>query len=401
MKRILILTALVVALQAKAQKKDDLLAYQVPYFTWGKGLGITSPDSAFLMNIRFRMQNRIGITTISGSDFSVNEVEARVRRLRLRLDGYLYNPKLTYVIQLSFSRGDIDFEDSGFPNIIRDAMIIYNFNRHFALGLGQTKLPGNRQRVVSSGDLQLPDRSIVNAVFNIDRDFGLQAYYRNRFNGFHYVLRGAISNGEGRNFNTAQKGVATTGRIELLPFGEFKNNGDYFEGDLAREPKPKISMGVTYSNNENAKRTGGKLGKFLYEARDIKTSMADFLLKYNGFALATEFILRDADNPITYDPANPTVQQHVFVGHGENYQASYVWKNNYEVVGRYSRVTPAQEIQTLDPLTQQVTLGVNKYLRGHRVKLQTEFTYETFTWLQATRPNSDGWIWRFQVEAGI
>ncbi|MFN8690511.1 MAG: porin, partial [Cyclobacteriaceae bacterium] len=170
MKRILILTALVVALQAKAQKKDDLLAYQVPYFTWGKGLGITSPDSAFLMNIRFRLQNRIGITTISGSDFSVNEVEARVRRLRLRLDGYLYNPKLTYVIQLSFSRGDIDFEDSGFPNIIRDAMIIYNFNRHFALGLGQTKLPGNRQRVVSSGDLQLPDRSIVNAVFNIDRD---------------------------------------------------------------------------------------------------------------------------------------------------------------------------------------------------------------------------------------
>ncbi|MFN8808969.1 MAG: porin, partial [Cyclobacteriaceae bacterium] len=84
MKRILILTALVVALQAKAQKKDDLLAYQVPYFTWGKGLGITSPDSAFLMNIRFRLQNRIGITTISGSDFSVNEVEARVRRLRLR-----------------------------------------------------------------------------------------------------------------------------------------------------------------------------------------------------------------------------------------------------------------------------------------------------------------------------
>ncbi|CAN0292944.1 unnamed protein product, partial [Phaeothamnion confervicola] len=325
------------------------LGSQVPYFTYGKGLGIMSPDSLFLMNIRFRMQNRVGMETISASDWEPDVIEGRVRRLRLRFDGYVYNPKLTYVLQLSFSRGDIDYEDSGFPNIIRDAMVIYNFNKHFALGIGQTKLPGNRQRVNSSGDLQLPDRSIVNSEFNIDRDFGVQAYYRNAIKGFNFVLRGAVSSGDGRNFNNAGtssttssdiavNGLCYTGRIELLPFGEFTNNGDYFEGDLAREPKPKVSIGGGFSNNENAKRSGGQLGKYLFESRDIETTMFDLLYKHNGWAFAGEFLRRYARDPITVNPDDVTAEQHVYAGNGQNYQGSYLFRSNYELVTRYSVV---------------------------------------------------------------
>jgi hypothetical protein len=383
------------------QSSEQSLEFHVPYFTWGKGIGITSPDSAFNLNIRFRMQNRFGFNTVSGTDLTVNEVEARVRRLRLRFDGYLYNAKLAYVLQLSFSRGDIDFEDTGFPNLIRDAMLIYNFNEHFALGIGQTKLPGNRQRVVSSGDLQLPDRSIVNSIFNVDRDFGIQSYYRNQISGFHFVLRGSVSSGDGRNFNTAQRGLAYTGRVELLPLGQFQNSGDYFEGDLSREPKPKISVGLTWSNNENAIRTGGQLGQFLFESRDIETFMADFLLKYRGFAFSSEFLNRMVTNPITTDPDDDTNVRYVYDGHGENYQASYLFRKDYEYVNRYSRVRPGPSIRTLEPQVQQFTLGLNKYLRGHRVKLQTEFTYELRSWMNNTAPDMDSWLWRFQIEAGI
>jgi phosphate-selective porin OprO and OprP len=81
------------------------------------------------------------------------------------------------------------------------------------LGVGQTKLPGNRQRVNSSGDLQLVDRSIVNAFFNIDRDFGIQAYYKNHINQFQYVLRGAISSGEGRNSLISDEGLAYSSQM--------------------------------------------------------------------------------------------------------------------------------------------------------------------------------------------
>jgi phosphate-selective porin OprO and OprP len=398
-----LLTGLVLitsVISASAQQTQGI-NQQIPYFTYGKGLGITSPDSMFLMNIRFRMQNRVGIVTSSPTDWDPEQIEARVRRLRLRLDGYVYSPKLTYVLQLAFSRGDIDFEDSKFPNIIRDAMVIYNFNKHFALGMGQTKLPGNRQRVNSSGDLQLPDRSIVNSEFNVDRDFGVQLYYRNKINGFNYVLRGAVSSGEGRNFNDAQNGLAFTGRIELLPFGEFTNNGDYFEGDLAREPKLKLSLAGGFSNNENATRSGGQLGKFLYQPRDIETTMLDFLFKYRGLALAIEYLQRYAADPVTTDETDPTQEQHVFVGNGQNYQGSYLFRSNYEIIGRYSVVNPANSINDIEPRLEQYTLGATKYLKGHRVKLQTEFTYAKDAWVLTNTDDHDYFIIRFQIEVGI
>jgi hypothetical protein len=370
-----------------------------PYFTYGKGLGITSPDSLFMLNIRFRMQNRLAFTSESESDLGIKSVEARTRRLRLRLDGFIYTTRLTYLIQLAFTRSDMDYDDTGFPNVIRDAMIQYKVNEHFSIGLGQTKLPGNRQRVNSSGDLQLPDRSIVNSTFNIDRDFGVQFYYNNALQGLNYVLRAAISSGDGRNITSSDRGLAYTGRLELLPFGKFTNGGDYFEGDLAREPKPKVSFGLTYSNNQNAIRTGGQLGKFLYQSRDIQTNMADFLLKYNGWSFAAEYLRRTAVDPITTNEDGD--QRFVYVGHGQNFQGSYLFKNNFEIVGRYSQVRPDSDIQTLEEKIQQYTMGVTKYIRGHRLKLQSDLTYEENTWLIGSNANHNNWQLRFQIEAGI
>jgi phosphate-selective porin OprO and OprP len=370
-----------------------------PYFTYGKGLGIISPDSLFMLNIRFRMQNRLALTSESEENLDIETVEARVRRLRLRFDGFIYTPKLNYVIQLAFSRGDMDFDDTGFPNVIRDAMILYSFTDHFSMGLGQTKLPGNRQRVNSSGDLQLPDRSIVNSTFNIDRDFGLQAYFNHHIKGFHFVIRGAISSGEGRNVSESDNGLAYTGRVELLPFGKFTNGGDYFEGDLAREARPKISLGVTLSANQNALRTGGQIGKYLYEPRDIQTSMLDFLFKHQGWSFAAELLKRDTRDPITVNQLGET--EHVYKGHGENYQGSYLFRNNVEVVGRYSIVNPHADIYTKRERKQQYTLGATKYIRGHRLKLQSDLTYEVNTWFLDASKNNNNWQLRFQIEAGI
>ncbi|HMQ00584.1 MAG TPA: porin [Cyclobacteriaceae bacterium] len=372
---------------------------EVPYFTFGRGLGIISPDSLFLLNIRFRIQNRVAFTTQSANDWEIESVEARVRRMRLRFDGYIYTKRLSYVMQLSFSRGDMDFEDTAFPNVVRDAMVLYAVNNKFTIGLGQTKLPGNRQRVVSSGDLQLPDRSIVNATFNIDRDFGLQLYYTNHINGFYYLLRGALTSGEGRNITSSDKGLAYTGRIELLPFGLFTNFGDYFEGDLMREPKPKLSMGLTHSENYGAIRAGGQLGKFLYDSRDISTSIADLLIKYRGFAMAAELLYRTTDNPLTFSDTGDL--RYVYKGFGETYQGSYLFHNNFEIAARFARVIPHNELQQYESETTHYTLGATKYLKGHRVKLQSDLTYETREWLLNANSNTDNFQIRFQIEIGI
>ena len=182
-----------------AQDNNDIKLSALPYYSYGKGLGITSPDSIFKLNIRFRMQNRF--TSLYNED-AEDGYEAMIRRLRLRFDGYVGDPSIIYVIQLSFSPNDVGaIEDGDNLNIIRDAIVFYRPDDHWNIGFGQTKLPGNRQRINSSGALQLTDRSINNSRFNIDRDFGLQVYYLNELQDkFSYNIKTAISTGEGRNW---------------------------------------------------------------------------------------------------------------------------------------------------------------------------------------------------------
>lgn len=48
-------------------------------------------------------------------------------------------------------------------------------------------------------------------------------------------------------------GLSYTGRLEILPFGNFTNYGDYFEDDLEREQTVKVSLAGGLSFNENAK----------------------------------------------------------------------------------------------------------------------------------------------------
>ncbi len=369
---------------------------EVPYFTFGRGIGILPADSLFSFNLRIRMQNRLGITALGGD---IEQIEARVRRLRLRFDGFVWRPEIYYVIQLSFSRGDLDWENTGFPNVVRDAMIFYKPGKKWQFGFGQTKLPGNRQRINSSGDLQFVDRSLVNATFNIDRDFGLQAAYTERwFLDFYTVLRGALSSGDGRNVLSTNKGLAYTGRIEVLPLGQFQKFGDYFEGDLLREPRPKIAMGFTYSYNAQTLRTGGQTGLPLFEPRNMRTWAGDFLLKYKGWALSSEWMYRKSENPLTIN--NLGEMRYVYVGFGHNHQLSYLWPNQYELAIRYTQMAPSLPIQEFEPGIQEFTLGASKYLRGHRLKIQTDLSY---TRLQPALTTGiiEPWTWRFQVEIGI
>lgn len=366
---------------------------EVPYFTFGQGIGIQPSDSSYSFNLRFRMQNRAGFTFEEGE---ATDIEARVRRLRLRFDGFVLNPRISYVIQLSFTRGDMDWENTQFPNVVRDAMVFYRLSEKIQLGFGQTKLPGNRQRVNSSGDLQLVDRSIVNATFNVDRDFGIQAAYtENPFGNTYVVFRGAVTSGEGRNILTTSIGLAYTGRMEVLPFGLFERFGDYFEGDLLREKRPKLSAGFTYSYNEQTLRTGGQIGSLLFEPRDMTTIASDWLFKYNGWAAAAEWMYRISDDPITTNELGDI--RFIYTGFGQNYQLSYIFPSNYELVGRYSRLVPESSIRELTPDLEQYTLGVTKYLNGHRLKVQSDITYEQ---RRGVAPG-ESLMLRFQVELGI
>jgi len=364
-----------------------------------------SKDSLFLLNLRFRMQNRIAMLTRSESDFRPDQFDARVRRLRLRFDGFVLSRKLQYYIQLSFSRADQDLETGTIPQTIRDAILYYNFNKNFYIGFGQSKLPGNRQRVISSGNQQFAERSIVNARYNIDRDFGLFGYYTLTPGAMEIRLKSAITTGDGRNALAINDGLAYTGRVEWLPLGPFKNNGDFSEGDLEFEPTPKISCSATWSYNHKAARAGGQLGAFLPEERNLNNVIVDFLFKYNGFALSSEYLYRNTDNPFFQTESGDRHLLIVPIGQGFNTQVSYLLRDFSEFSIRYASVHPSKTIGEYDPLRHEYLMGYTKYLNGHRIKAQLNAGYSSIDWRGFTpnRPDvfKSQWIFYAQVEFGI
>lgn len=376
---------------------DNFKISALPYYSYGKGIGMTSPDSLYQLNIRFRMQNR---ATFYEHDAKEETFDAQIRRLRLRFDGFVGNPHFKYALQLSFSPGDLGgaIHDGDNINIIRDAVVMYTPNKHWNFIFGQTKLPGNRQRVNSSGALQFTDRSINNAKFNIDRDFGFQAYYLNqKKDEFAYNIKTAISSGKGRNWSGESNNFALTGKIELYPFGNFKSNGEYFEGDLLREQSPKLMISAVAHKNYGAIKQRGQTGKALYEKRNIESYFIDAILKYNGWAAMGSFMKRATTNPLTTDGTKNSM---VFAGHGFDYQVSYIFKNNYEIIGRYSNQKVEKELYNNNlPHSNQYSLGLTKYIWEHAFKIQGEVSYDQYTY--KNQPNVNDIYVRFQIEIGI
>jgi phosphate-selective porin OprO and OprP len=364
-----------------------------------KGISFTK-DSLYSLNLRFRLQNRLGFRTESGENLGFEQTDFRVRRLRVRLDGFVFNPRIQYYIQLGFSKSDMDLDGGEVAQPIRDAILYYHFTPNFYLGMGQAKLPGNRERVISSGNLQFAERSIANSFFTLDRDFGVFAYYTLPTQGNAvYQFKGAITAGEGRNPSVGDRGLSYTGRMEVLPFGKFTNGGDYSEGDLELEPRPKLSLGASYNFNESGARARGQLGPDLYQKRDQSVFIADMMLKYRGWALLGEYFSRNASSPITYNQFGS--RQAVWVGTGQNLQLSKLISKQGELAIRYAQITPKQSIRNLETQREETTLGYTHYVGGHRVKLQGNLGYSWANNQPLLSQTANYWFGLFQVEFGI
>lgn len=372
--------------------------------TFGKGLfNLVGKDSTWSMKIATRMQFLAIANWDKGPDGDLINPESNflVRRARLKFDGFAYTPKLKYKLELGLSNRDIsgasEFTNNA-PRYILDAVVMWNFYENFELWVGQTKLPGNIERVISSGNLQQVDRSLLNSRFNIDRDQGVQLRHHFKLSkDFMVREKLAVSQGEGRNITSGNLGgYQYTARLEFLPFGTFQKKGDYSGSDLQREKKPKLMLAATYDLNQDAVKTRSNLGSFMandtgfYET-NISTVFVDAMFKYNGFSLMGEYAYRDADDPIAKNSDGTETGDVVQVGNGLNLQAGYLFKSNWEVSGRYTDIQLDETITGSSPES-QYTLGLSKYIVGHKLKIQTDISYLNVD------NGTDGLMYRLQFD---
>lgn len=378
------------------------LSAQVSYPSVEKGLTIKSADEKVKMGLSFRIQSLASYE--NNTDGTDSDMKGMIRRMRLKSKGYIYNPRFEYKLELALSNrdqgnGSNAAQNSSASNIVLDAVMKYHLSNNQQIWFGQTKLPGNRERVVSSMALQFVDRSNVNSRFNIDRDFGVQYRLNQTIGNVPLKIAAAVTTGEGRNIttNNEKSGLAYTGRAEFYPFGEFTKKGDYFSADLMREEKGKLAIGATYSYNKNTTRSRGQLGSFVYEldtngiatdnysVNDMSTLFVDAVYKYNGLSVAGEYAYRTLSQDISGFSS----------GSGYVGQVGYLFDNNYEISGRYTSVDLAKGQGPTSNVT-EYTIGVSKYIVGHKLKVQSDAAY-----IDDESNTLGNYRIRFQIEIGI
>jgi len=371
---------------------------------FGSGIKVMGADSSYYMKIGLRFQNlAVADWTLADGDDAPSDFDATalVRRSRLKFDGWAFNPNLKYKLELSLSNrdngggGDLD-EFGNAANIILDAMVEYKFYNNFAIKFGQTKLAGNRERVISSGNLQFVDRSRLNSRFTLDRDMFIQLS-NNHTIGDNFIIREMVSVGlgEGKNQLTGYNdGFDYTYRMEFLPFGKFQSKGDYIGSSIKREAKPKLSVGITYDNNQNAIRERGQKGSFIsdsdgnYIGKNLNTFFVDLMYKHKGFSLMGEYAdKRTSDgDPFVVDFEDNQIGK-FYTGTGLNIQAGYMFDSNVEFAVRYTDINAETSNDE-----EHYTIGLNKFFVGHKLKIQTDFSVIN----RDGRQNSA--LWRTQVD---
>jgi phosphate-selective porin OprO/OprP len=345
---------------------------------------LVGKDSTWSLKIGLRFQ------TLATSKWEVNngltnpQSSMLIRRARLKFDGFAHSQKLKYKIVRGFSNRDESGASeytSNTPRQILDAVLKWNFSGNLVLWAGQKKLPGNRERVISSANLQQVDLSLLNSRFNIDRDIGVQLrHHFNLTDTFLVKEIFSIAQGEGRNITTENiGGYQYTTRIELFPFGNFTSRGDYKGSDLKFEPNPKLSLGFAYDFNHKASKTASNQGSYMlhdtgFYSTNITTLFMDAKYKHQGFSFMAAYVNRNAAATLARNSDGSLTGNEVQVGAGLNLQTGYLVSKIVEVSARYTNIT--LDINSAEKGAEnQYTLGVSKYIAGHKLKVQTDVSY--------------------------
>jgi hypothetical protein len=332
-------------------------------FDIGKGFVVEKKDFA---RLELRVRGMF-LYTLEAADET--EHSFQVRRARFVTSGYVFGKENAYKMELALSPRDVSTTDGVVTTSpLLDLFFRFTYLRDLAIQVGQYKVPYNRERVVSSGDLEMVDRSIANAEFNLERDIGFDLRSKDFLGLDLFRYYAGIYVGEGRNtFALDDFGLMYLVRVEVLPLGLFD---DYRHGDLGRSPTPKLSIGLSYAYLDNGKRNQGINGKVPADGgvTDFHNAEADVLFFWQGLSVMGELFFRDGARNI---PAGAPEVELARDGYGFMIEPGYVVPViPLQIVTRFSRVAPLGTSSLAR--ASEAGAGLNYYFVDHAMKLQAD-----------------------------
>src|SRR5690554_5014837 len=360
--------------EQEEEKKDELKVYA----ELGRGITVDGGEAVSL-NLGARVTLRYELEPRPEPEANTSELAHRlsVPNLRFGLGGHLIRRSLTYRLQLNLSTLIHQGGQGNKESPLYDAYFNYASRDDLSIRVGQFFVPFNKLRTISDWALQLGARSIAVREFSLHRDLGVR-FGADRLFGERspIALQLGLFGGDGTNDYLWRKpGALVVSRLEIRPFGAFD---DELDGDLKRREEPALAIGAAFAANLNASKHQSNSGQRLSEGtRHFLHASADLIFKWRGFAFQSEVILRRATPPTSSAAAERTRD-----GYGATAQLSYALPSPLEFVGRIFTIEAFSDadpdfVASVERGGRELGVGVNYYLRGHYLKVQSDYAVTT------------------------
>jgi phosphate-selective porin OprO and OprP len=282
-----------------------------------------------------------------------------LRRARLILSGDTLSKQVSFMLNNDFA------SDAGGSDI-KDAWLQLN-NEAANLRFGRTKVPMTRQQIISSGKLFFPDRSNFDDVFNQGRDTGLMAHGGLGANGHYYA---GIFNGDTDGEKNLKRGVDNKHNgVLAVDFSSANYGSRGEEGDMRENKESGYTAGAAVLYGQGATSAFNALDaeEVILEDADQVQLNGDIGVRCSGSDLQAEVNYRK----IELDDSSGDADQLGFY-----VQLAHNLDKDWGVGARFGLVDP--DVVGLDDI-QEYTLGLNRYLDGHRLKWQNQVTFEVYS----------------------
>jgi phosphate-selective porin OprO/OprP len=354
------------------EKKPEPVSDPVTYGP--RGLDVRSRDGNFHINVTFRAQLRYSYPFEEpprhAEDASPAPVhDFAINRARLKVGGHAFRPWLKWYVEYDF---------------VGSALLDFRMTLEAADGLnlrvGQWKAEFSRERIASSGEQQLVERTIVNREFTIDRQSGVEVFGRvgpgHLWDSTYWA---GVFTGGGRGGSNDDEHPLWMLRYQWNFLGR---ELEFAESDLDGLEKPKAALAfATVSNRSRFTRFssegGGQIDGFEDGAPgqyEVDQQMGEFGLKWRGLFVKSEVHRKTIDDRLV---DRETELEGAYVQAG--YFFHYLWKEfprPLELAARWAYVDP--DTRAPDDRYEEMAAGANWFFRGHRNKLTGEVSRFTF-----------------------
>jgi phosphate-selective porin OprO and OprP len=295
-----------------------------------------------------------------------------IRRARTKIRGHVMWPWLKYYFQYDWSQP-----------VMRDLNLTIDKYDEAKLWFGRGKVFYNDERVSSSGNQQFVNRSIVNDIFTVDRQQGVQVYgnlFPETWHDISYYAGVFSGLGVGERENDDDD-MMWSGRLQWNALG---GEMPFTQSDVEHHEKPALNIAVAAATNrskctrfETANDSCRALRGFEDpdDAEDgqyrINQMMEEVRFKWKGFSLLHELHWKDIRDTVNKEKTN-MMGGLIQAGFFPHYFIPIIPKN-LEFAGRYAFVDPNRDI---DNDLQQEASGVTTYFfNGHSNKINFQVSH--------------------------